>query len=372
MTTVRRLTINPIQGLSFLLLSFILINNFIYDIDIMVNQLVFKFTVLIFLISMLFYIKKINYGFLYFFIFLTFTLYALLTVNESTDFNRAISYTMTILSFFLIFYISKYLKLNKAMFYLYLVIYLVICVVILVKSDRGIINPNWVGMTLFYSIALFMYDKRKTVLMVLLSFGFLTSFFILESRGTSVSYLAAILSLLFLNISHKFVRFAIIIILASIAIGYFYFLDFLTNYREVVELLIAQYTERGLGGRENVFIIGYQYLLDSGFLGYGIEMSGGFEDPEKEKGVHIHFGLLDLALKFSIVIVAVYLIFVYYFIRKVNIKFLPFVAGSLMTVFYYNGLAPSHLGLNLLLYLLLGYAYYNSVSLKNIPRKYNE
>ena len=371
MMVARTLRLNPVKILSFLLISFILINNFLYDIDIMLNQMMFKINILVLLIFLLFYIKKINYGFLYFFIFFTFTLYALLTVNESTDFNRAISYMMTILSFFLIFYISKYLKLNKAIFYSYIFMYIVICVAIIVKSDRNIINPNWVAMTMFYLIALFMYDKKKTLLLILLSFGFLTSFFILESRGTSVSYLAAILSLLFLSMSHKFVRFAIIIILSSISVGYFYFLDFFTNYREVLELLFAQYTERGLGGREGVFIIGYQYLLDSSFLGYGIEMSGSFEDSEKDKGVHIHFGLLDLALKFSIAIVGVYLIFVYYYIRKVDIKFLPFLAGALMTVFYYNGLAPSHLGLNFLLYLFLGYAYYNSISLEKYREKDN-
>ncbi|MCT7405744.1 hypothetical protein [Aliarcobacter cryaerophilus] len=263
------------------------------------------------------------------------------------------------------------MKLYKVLFYIYFLVYLVTALVILVKADRAIINPNWVAMTFFYLISFHMYEKNKTLVFITLLFGFLTSFFIYESRGTSVSYLVAILTLSFLSISHKFVRFVVILVLTSISIGYFCFLDFLMNYREVVELLIAQYTERGLGGREGVFILGYQYLLDSNFLGYGIEISGSFEDPEKGEGVHIHFGLLDLALKFSIAIVGVYLIFVYYYIRKVDIKFLPFLAGALMTVFYYNGLAPSHLGLNFLLYLFLGYAYYNSISLEKYREKDN-
>ena len=351
--------------LSSIVMCLILLNNLVYQTGFQFNQVFFNILVLFALILFIMVLKKINYGVLYFSIIIAFIIYGVILADDSESFNRIINFSLVILSFFLIFYISQYLKVNNTIFYLYFIVYIFLCFTIVIIGDRGIINPNWVAMTFFYLIGLFLYDKSKVFLSIVLLFGFITSFFIFESRGTSITYLVAMITLLFLNISHKFVRVMIIVILSLISVGYFYFLDFLTNYKEIAELVIAQYTERGLGGREGVFIIGYEYLYDSGFLGYGIQMPGGFEDPKIGQSVHIHFGLLDLALKFSIFIVVIYILFIFFYIRKIDKKFLPFIAGGLMTVFYYNGLAPSHLGLNLLLYLLLGFAYYTTKKLRS-------
>jgi energy-coupling factor transporter transmembrane protein EcfT len=200
---------------------------------------------------------------------------------------------------------------------------------------------------------------KKIVLFFIL--GLILSFFVYESRGASLSFIAALVSYFIIKIDHRIVRIGIVIVIFTVSILFFLFLDFATQEGpEAALLIVSQFSERGLAGREGALFYGYDLLKQSDFLGYGIWFSGGFEVVvNKLRGlemIHIHYGLLDLALKFSIFTVILFLLALPFYIKKVTTESLPYVAGGLITIFYYNGLAPSHLGLNILLYLILGQA----------------
>lgn len=102
---------------------------------------------------------------------------------------------------------------------------------------------------------------------------------------------------------------------------------------------------------------GYALLLDSNVWAYGFAMSGqigGEFAGELLRPVQIHFGLLDLGLRFSIIIVFLLMIFIIKVIKVTPKSYLPVLSGALFTTFYYNGFGLSHAGLNLLLFLVLG------------------
>lgn len=345
-----------------IIIVFIVINNIFYQTSFQLNQILLNFVTLLLLLASIIIYNKINLKSIFLSgVLLIVFLHGYYFAQDNLYQNRAVSFSLVICCFiFLFFGFKKYN--TKYLLYLYIAYMLLLSIIIFSTNNRAIVNPNWAIMTLFYLTAL----SKHRANIYLFSIIALLSYTVFESRGGTISALTAILVILSLKMNIRYTRYIIIIVIVSTSLLYFYFLDYYLSHTLAVDYFLNNISERGLGGREEGFLIGYENLRGSNFWGTGIGTSGSVEFDNGEKGVHIHFGFLDLALKLSIVPIIIILFALTKIILKTKQYYLPTLAGGLMTIFYYNGLAASHLGLNYLLIILLASSYWN------IQKKTNE
>lgn len=337
----------------------IVVNNLLYQTDYQLNQPIFVIAILLLL---LFYVvvERGCANKWYYILFLSLIIYSVWSVffhsSDLTYTNRAIFNFAAAASYLVIFFFLSKKDLPNLYLYIFLALFIAGAFYILAASDRDLFNPNWYAMTMFYLFALSSHRERKWLVLVfaLICFG------LYESRGAFVSFFAAF----FVSSMLSFVKQRRGITLVSFlfaTLAMFYFVHHLYEDQDLALLVINDIVgkERSIGGREGALIEGYSQLIKSNYLGGGIGASTSFVIQDNigvYKDVHIHFGLLDIFIKFGFIGV----VFAYFLASRVIQKgaesYSPYVLGGLMTVLYYNGLATSHLGLNLLLYLLLGQA----------------
>ncbi|XOF34038.1 MAG: hypothetical protein ACL93V_01700 [Candidatus Electrothrix sp. YB6] len=350
------------------LILIILINNFFYQTEQQINQLYLNVVVLFFLIFpfVLNKFKTINYKAVLaiygisFFSFVSFV-YA----SDSFHKHRIAFYMFVFIGYILLFLSTKTYK-TKDDYILFVYLWGSITIIygfsVYLSGNRQLYsNVNWIPMTLFYLVAL---SRFKNIFLSYSLVGMI-SYFLFISRGTSVSVITALLVMVtvYLKIDQGIIRK--LIITAYVLMSFFFFIgiDYYYRYPDLADVYIKTVSRRGLGGRDTALIDGYERLLESNLIGEGIGSAGGvsFEQFREMKSVHIHFGLLELALKMSIACPVIMLIALSRIIIRVKKEWLPGLTGGLMSVFYYNGLAPSHFGLNYLLIILISVSYWDSV-----------
>lgn len=336
---------------AFLFFFWILINNLVYQTDFQINQLLFSSGSLFFSLALVSLHGRVSPNLL-FFVFLAalFYLFSMLVSDSPEDFNRSVAYLVIILLYAFLFFLGWRIFVPRSLFYFYLVFYLALAVYIVYSGERAIVNPNWVAITLFYLY--FIVFGRASIFFIV--FGLILSFFVFESRGTSVVFLVAMLVFLSQKVfGTRLTKISYIFIYVSLVFCFFYIIHLLSIREDIIYQLIYSITDRGLGGRDTALVQGYQDLMSSNLLGLGPASPGGYENPETLKSVHIHFGLLELMLKFSALSLFLFFYLLYKLVRYSRDFELPMIGGALMAVFFYNGLAPSHLGINVLLIIMI-------------------
>lgn len=287
--------------------------------------------------------------------------------ETSHEQNRTIINSITIVNFILILIYARDFNLKKA-WIAAIIIMIFGAALITITNDRFIINPNWYAMTGFYLLALS--EKKRSlalyILFISLSFG------IYESRGTTVSLLITVSLIALLKYTKEdTIKKTSSILFISLSFISFIFLNYYYNNTYVINELLYDGNSRGLGGRDSALLLGYETLLESNFLGYGLSHSGSLYIDDfmgrTYDAVHIHFGLLDISLKISILGVIVVFWLANQAIKKSDSEQFPSLYGALISVFYYNAFSISHYGLNYLLYILIGYSIYHTSTAKNTP-----
>jgi len=216
-------------------------------------------------------------------------------------------------------------------------------------ADFGInFNKNWLAMTSFYLLALSNKENKKVPLLFLI-----IACFLIESRGALVVCVVALI-LLVLG-GRKYIRFVCISGLVLLIVIAMMFLHFYLNNLWLYEYIYQD--GRGLGGRDVALLLGYKELMDSYFLGQGLGFNGNFSDSilgSSREDVYVHFGVLDLLMKVSLIGVVILILIIIKSLRSAPVNVFPFLFAGLISIFFYNGLGLSHFGLNFFLYILLG------------------
>lgn len=340
-----RLTLQTI--ISRFVVFLLVLNNLVYQTDFQINQLLLVFLFFAFLLGFVVSYGSVDSYFVFCFLCLAvgyiFTSYL---SGSPEALNRSVAYFSFFSLFLLIFFHGHKIHVTKSIFIVFLAVYLCISFAIIYSGNRAFVNPNWVAMTLFY--VYFIFAGKSNIFFLL--FGLLMSFMVFESRGTSVVFAVSIL----IFCSQKLVGMRITkglytLVYFVLVFGFFFLIHLLSNESQYLVQFISSVTERGLGGRETALIQGYQDLIASNFIGVGLASPGGYVDPVTGKGVHIHFGLLELMLKYSGLVFFLFLFLMIKLVKSSSKDEFPMIGGAMMTVFFYNGLAPSHLGLNVLL-----------------------
>ncbi|SDJ09817.1 hypothetical protein [Billgrantia gudaonensis] len=341
-----------IRGLaSWIFVSLIILNNLVYQTNLQLNQVlvIISAVLLAFLVALS---RGTVSKYVVTFTVIVFLIYIppVFFRETSQAVNRSFAYFLILMLYiFLLFYGYK-VDVRKTHFFVFFAFYLAILSYVILSGDRLIINPNWISLTLFY---LFFLAWGKTSFIFLI-FGLLSSFFVFESRGVSIVFFVAML--LFLaqkTIGEKSTKIIYISIYFSLVVFMFYIIHLLSIDDKSLLQIIISITERGLGGRETALIQGYQDLIESNLLGIGPASPGGYDDPVTGQGVHIHFGLLELMLKYTGLVLLGFCYLIIRLVKSASSDQFPMVGGAMMVVFFYNGLAPSHLGLNVLLLMII-------------------
>lgn len=338
----------------------IVLNNVVYQTKFQFNQPFFVF--LIFSVMIVFSAaaggwRADKWLYIILFVLFSYLMGSILLSGAQQDYtNRALFNFMAASVYLMLFFAASNRNISSSYFYAFSVIFVAGGVYIFLTSDRDLFNPNWYAMTLFYLFALTGPRERKWLVLVLA----ITFLGVYGSRGATVSAIAAFTAIVMSSFLGRR-RYIISLGFLLLTGGMFYFVYYLHDSQLSGLLAMGNIADegRGLGGREGALIEAFSQLVDSNYLGYGIGASTSFSVQDNigfDKDVHVHFGLLDISLKFGLFGVLLVYFFVNRLIHVSNASQLPYVLGGLMTVLYYNGLATSHVGLNFLLYLLLGHA----------------
>lgn len=337
----------------------IIINNIVYQTIFQLNQPLFVFLIFVVLIAFLTAGGGRANKWFYILLFGLFSYLIgsiLLNVEQQDYLNRALFNFMTASVYLMLFFVASDRSISGSYFYVFFAIFAAGGVYVILTSDRDLFNPNWYAMTLFYLFALTGPRERLWPIFAL-AIVFLGVY---GSRGATVSAVVASAAIVVSRLlEHR--RYIVSLGFVLLTGGMFYFVYYLHVSQLSGLLAMGSLVEegRGLGGREGALIEAFSQLVESNFLGYGIGASTSFSVQDNigvDKDVHVHFGLLDISLKFGIFGVLFAYFLAIRLIHLSNKSQLPYVLGGLMTVLYYNGLATSHVGLNFLLYLLLGHA----------------
>ncbi|MHA7808485.1 MAG: hypothetical protein ACX933_01655 [Marinobacter adhaerens] len=232
----------------------------------------------------------------------------------------------------------------------------------IIEGSGLLVNKNWASMTSFYLLALSENNKKKHFFLFLA----IASLLLGSRGGTIVSTFAFIL--MFVNAGKSiYVRYLLSAALAVFIVSCFIFLDF---YLKNLWLYKVFYSDgAGLGGRDVALLLGYKELLDTLFLGRGLGFEGSFPDTllgSARGDVYIHFGALDLMLKFSVFGFFLVLFMVISSLLKASNQIFPLLYAAVLSMFFYNGFGISHFGLNFLLYVIVGLGL-NGNALDNFP-----
>jgi len=341
----------------------VLINNFLYQSVWQIDQRVFILFVLFLLIAILFLKNRINKSILFLGCILCWATVVTIMFHIEDLFyiHRSIINTVVALSYILVFGLSRKMfflngYLHNNYFYLTTLVVCIGAIALLLGVDRhDIPNVNWWPMTLFFILGMSRYRNKLGCYIVL----FIISYFIYESRGVAVSAIVSISLFIGFLFSVKWsVRIFSFLFISSVYL-FMIFISFYASNQDVVNLFVGQISERAFSSREIALVEGWKVLEASNYFGDGIGAEASFE--RAEKSVQVHFGFLDLSLKFSLYFASVIMLYVFFLIKNYKHTFFPAIAGAVMSVFYYNGFGISHEGLNLLLFMLLGATF----SLKN-------
>ncbi|NEP55946.1 MAG: hypothetical protein F6K31_02835 [Symploca sp. SIO2G7] len=350
----------------FIFISLILINNFLYQSIFQIDQRIFVALCFAILASILTIKRQVHIGFLIFVLIIG-IVFAVSLFSLSYDLfylNRSLMTVLASTTFLMTFFLSQDIIFPDFSFSFSLVITMCGALALLFFGvDRAeLANVNWWPMTLFFTLA--MSNQRNKLKWYILTF--LMAHFGYASRGTSFSSIIAIITsfVSWFPIRKLFIKFYSYFFLVLVFL-FMSFLAYYASHQEVVERFVAM-SERGFAGREIAWIPGWNILEETHYIGKGIGTISSFEDSQSTllnpKSVQIHFGFLDLSLKFSLYLATCLMIAISACIQNANITFFPGLAGGVMTIFYYNGFGISHYGLNLLLIMLLGMSISTSVT----------
>lgn len=343
----------PLSRIVSVAFVFILVaNNVLYQTSLQVNQI--SLVVALIAVCLFFNVHAVNKKFLIL-ISISSLIYlvTLFFLDGVAERNRAIFFYSSSVLYLLLIFNGHKISVPDSFLYFYLVIFFVISILILSTSDRDFVNPNWISATFFFLLA-FSKPMRRRKMVFFLLIGLILSALVYESRGSTVIFGVALLAM----VSQRLFGDAIakrlyLFVYLLFVIAFWFFLNLLSSEFGYFMDFIFQFSDRGLGGRESALIQGYLDLKESGYIGAGPASSGGYIDPSNNQPVHIHFGFLDIALKFSILSVLFVLILMRAVILKASFQQFPMVAASFMTVFFYNGIAFSHFGLNVFVIALM-------------------
>ena len=341
----------------YIFLFLVILNNLLYQTDFQFNQIFFVFVLAVLSFTLKF--KFIEKRLLFLVVGLSVVYFFEMVVSDSSeDLNRAIFYLCSALLYANIVFRGHMLMPGTGVVFGYFFVFLVVAVLIILFDNRIFVNPNWVAITLFFLLAVSSI-KNKAIISVVLFVGLIVSFFVYQSRGSSVVYATSLLALSCQGIlGDRFSRKAYVCAFLIALITFVSFLGVLQQGPEELSSYVSNYSERGLGGREYALIRGLSDLKESGYLGYGPSTSGGYFNNLTDQAVHIHFGFLDIALKFSIFAVVALIVFLAKVVFQCSARDFPMIAGGFMTVFFYNGFAQSHFGLNVFLFILVSRAHW--------------
>tara|TARA_R110000851_G_scaffold319526_1_gene483992 strand:- start:9276 stop:10325 length:1050 start_codon:yes stop_codon:yes gene_type:complete len=337
---------------SYAFIIIVILNNILYQTNFQINQ-IFLVVLLVF-VCILLDVNRLNKKLLFLFVVSSVAYIVTFQFQESLpEKNRAIFYYLSLMLYLLLFFNGHRIWVPKILLYVYFLIYLVIALIIFFTADRDFINPNWIAATLFFLFA-FTRPLKRIWCVIFLLFGVIVSLVVYESRGSTVVFAIALLAMLSqVLLSSVTVKILYIFMYFLLVAAFWLFLDLLSSESGYLMEVILQFSDRGLGGRESALIQGYLDLKGSNYFGIGPAASGGYLDPVTGKPVHIHFGFLDIALKFSIFGFFLVLLLMMNVVIKSSYHMFPMVAASFMIVFFYNGLALSHFGLNVFVIALM-------------------
>lgn len=349
----------------YIFLFLVILNNLLYQTDFQFNQIFFVFVLAVLSFTLKF--KFIEKRLLFLVVGLSVVYFFEMVVSDSSeDLNRAIFYLCSALLYANIVFRGHMLMPGTGVVFGYFFVFLVVAVLIILFDNRIFVNPNWVAITLFFLLAVSSINN-KAIISVVLFVGLIVSFFVYQSRGSSVVYATSLLALSCQGIlGDRFSRKAYVCAFLIALITFVSFLGVLQQGPEELSSYVSNYSERGLGGREYALIRGLSDLKESGYLGYGPSTSGGYFNNLTDQAVHIHFGFLDIALKFSIFAVVALIVFLAKVVFQCSARDFPMIAGGFMTVFFYNGFAQSHFGLNVFLFILVSRALFLGLEKKEI------
>lgn len=353
---------------------------FVLIIDILVyqsnwqisNYFFIAFNILLFVFYLI-SIMEYKYDLYLVLLFTFMIIYSLFTFNATNSIliNRIIINDATYLLFFLA-YIFGYFTQDKVRLnnhrkiFSFFLFWIFIGAVIIDYRDI-LPNPNWIALMLYYSFILLeiVYKDELNIsgILLKLTLFFFLFFFNLESRGSSIM----VLSLIIFILSGKYIIkvFEKNLYLIFIIVGIF-LLNFSISsllHDPEFQQIVNSISKRGLGGREGPLFFAYEKLFingGEGFWGYGPWIQGSIGDGVKT--VHIHFSFYEITLKYSIFFFIGLILFFNSIWKKANsissqkLKIIIYgvILSLSLTIFFYNGYGPSHFGINIFNFFLLG------------------
>ena len=228
----RHISIGLQTGIMFI----ILINNFIYQTAYQINQVVFNLVVLLMLLTTIIVDSRISIKVIGAICFLCILdVFYIYFSDDNFEINRVINYSLIFTTYIVLFYRSKYISIPKSVFFICSIVFFGTSMLIFLLQNRSFINPNWYAMTFFYILVLGPYRGRLLLYLIAL----VITYFFFESRGTTVSLLAAIIVTICMKKFVSFTRYSITFFIILISVFYFLFLDFYTNNIDLVDSIIS-------------------------------------------------------------------------------------------------------------------------------------
>ena len=356
----------------------------LYQSKYMLNNMVFLSLNFIILFSYFIVINKIKINKIVIIMSVFIILFSLMSfnLNDIYDLKRGFVVIFTYIIYFMIFVfsINIYNKVNltKYKYFYVFSLSLLICVTVLFNLDDRVLlaNPNWIALLILYtymSISLLSNKNPKLYMhSIILSILFIFIYFSLESRGVSLMIILSLLLIVLLTITpKKLSKYMFIVYFLMAIIGFLVFLDYYFT-DPLLKVLISQFSERGMSGREKVFEMAHNYLFydheTNGFLGNGAGFSVSYIDEVKGNSIRLYFSFYEIVLKFSIMFFLLFTLFLnkiwlsIYNIthKKQRIILMSFFIPLTLTVFFYGGYAPGLYGINIYNFFLLGLIYAKS------------